>query len=68
MPLNMDANIKDPDAFYQALIQAHEGLSDEESQALNARLIIVLANQVGDKETLAQALELAKTMEAPAGL
>ena len=68
MSLNMDANIKDPDAFYHALIKAHEGLSNEESQALNARLIIVLANQVGDRETLAQALELAKTMEAPQGL
>lgn len=66
MPLNMKANIKDPDAFYHALIKAHEGLSDEESEALNARLIIILANQVGDMETLAQALDLAKTMEVPA--
>ncbi|WP_417320551.1 DUF2783 domain-containing protein [Emcibacter sp.] len=68
MTLNMKANIKDPDSFYHALIQAHEGLGDEESQELNARLIIVLANQVGDAEVLKQALELAKTMEAPAVL
>ncbi|WP_321396295.1 DUF2783 domain-containing protein [Emcibacter sp.] len=66
MSLKMDANIKDPDGFYQSLIKAHEGLSDEESQAMNARLIIILANQVGDPETLQQALELARTMEAPA--
>jgi len=53
-------NIPAPDDFYAALIGAHEGLSDEESAALNARLILILANQIGDMEVLRQALEAAR--------
>lgn len=53
-------NIPDPDGFYADLIDAHDGLSEEESTALNARLILILANQIGDRELLAEALEMAK--------
>ena len=48
------------DDFYAALMAAHEGLSFEESARLNARLVLLLANQVGDLETLRAALEAAK--------
>jgi hypothetical protein len=54
-------NIADPDEFYAALIAAHEGLSDDESAAFNARLILLLANHVGDHDALMQALEAART-------
>lgn len=60
MTLTLDPNITDPDGFYEKLLKAHEGLSDEESEALNARLILILANQIGDANTLTEALEAAK--------
>ncbi len=55
-----DLNIREPDDFYEALIETHRGLSDEESRHLNARLILILANQVGDREVLTEALRLAR--------
>lgn len=60
MALNTQPNIERPDDFYQALIEAHAGLSEQESAALNARLILLLANQVGDLETLKAAIAAAK--------
>lgn len=42
----------DSDAFYEALLNAHQGLTREESEALNARLVLLLANAVGDLNTL----------------
>ena len=60
MPLNTDANIDRADDFYQSLIDAHSGLSEAQSAALNARLILVLANQVGEYETLRAALAVAR--------
>ena len=59
MPLTLDPNWQDGDAFFEALVAAHEGLSGEESHAFNARLILILANHVADTEALAQALDLA---------
>ncbi|NRG16731.1 DUF2783 domain-containing protein [Rhizobiales bacterium] len=58
--LTLKANIDRPDDFYADLLAAHEGLSKAESDALNARLIFVLANQIGDREVLRQALAAAK--------
>ena len=52
-------NIPDPDGFYADFIAAHAGLSEAESHALNARLILILANHIGDRAVLAQALRLA---------
>lgn len=48
------------DDFYQALIEAHRGLSDDESLELNARLILMLSNHIGDLAVLREALELAR--------
>ena len=60
MPLTVEPNIKDPDGFYDELLAAHQGLSPEESEALNARLILVMANHIGDRDTLREALKAAK--------
>ena len=50
--MNTEPAISEPDTFYAALIAAHEGRSDAESAELNARLVFLLANQVGDLQTL----------------
>jgi hypothetical protein len=60
MTLDSQTNIQQPDDFYQALIDAHVGLTDEQSAALNARLVLLLANQVGDLATLQQAIAAAR--------
>ncbi|SPF78882.1 hypothetical protein ALP8811_02814 [Aliiroseovarius pelagivivens] len=57
--LNTDPNIKSPDDFYASLLAAHEELSKEESDALNARLILILCNHIGDTQALDAALQLA---------
>lgn len=60
MTLTLTPNLTDTDGFYEALIKAHEGLSKQESDAFNARLILVLANHIGEKTILDAALEAAK--------
>lgn len=50
----------DADGFYEQLLDAHLGLSPEQSEALNARLILLLANQIGDAEVLARCILVAK--------
>ena len=61
MALTLTPNLPDPDDFYDELLQAHEGLSKEESDAFNARLILILCNHIGDRSTLRAALEAAQT-------
>jgi hypothetical protein len=58
--MNTALNLQDADGFYERLLDAHHGLSREESERLNARLILLLANQVGDAELLAQCIEAAR--------
>ena len=58
--LNLTPNLPDPDGFYEELIRAHEGLSKEQSDAFNARLILTLANHIGDRAVLTAALAAAK--------
>ena len=67
-PLNIEPNISAPDEFYEALIDAHRGLTLQQSQALNARLILLLANHVGDVGVLREALRHARQCidDAPA--
>jgi hypothetical protein len=57
--LNTSPNIADPDGFYNTLIQLHENLSAEQSQKLNARLLLLLANHIGDTAVLNDALAIA---------
>ncbi|MHA7888658.1 MULTISPECIES: DUF2783 domain-containing protein [Roseicyclus] len=59
MFLNTLPNITDPDGFYAELLGVHEGLSDEDSIALNARLVLILANHIGDRAILTEALAVA---------
>ena len=59
MNLKLMPNIPDPDGFYDELLRAHEGLSEDESVAFNARLILTLANHIGDRDVLRAALEAA---------
>ncbi len=60
MPLILNPNIANADDFYAELLTIHEGLSKAESDALNARLILILANHIGDREVLTAALATAK--------
>ena len=60
MALNLAPNITDPDGFYDELLAVHQDLTKEESDALNARLILILANHIGDRDTLRDALAAAK--------
>ena len=53
------AKITDPDKFYEALLNAHQGLSPVQSEALNARIILVLANQIGDTSVLIDSINAA---------
>ena len=60
--LVLTANIPGADDFYAELIDAHEGLSKDESDALNARLVLTLANHIGDRAVLTEALAAAKAV------
>ncbi|MFC4174915.1 DUF2783 domain-containing protein [Microvirga sp. GCM10011540] len=55
-----ESRFPDPDRAYRALIEAHRGLSDEESAALNSHLVLILANHIGDQAVLQEAIALAK--------
>ena len=79
MPLMIESNFHRPgrrdvrdftpgDDFYQALLDAHQGLSDEQSALLNAELVLLLANHIGDLDVIGQALVLARAgLAAAAG-
>ena len=60
MPLTLSPNIAQPDQFYETLLRAHDGLSAEDSSALNARLVLILSNHIGDPEILKDALRAAE--------
>lgn len=71
MPLNTQPNFGIPgeryrhpympgDAFYDRLVSAHRGLSDEQSELLQARLVLLLANHIGDLRVLDEAIALAR--------
>ncbi len=57
--LNTDPNIVDPDGFYAQLLAQHDGLSKDQSDAFNARLILLLANHIGDPQVISDALDTA---------
>ena len=66
MKLITDPHLSTPDDFYEALIDAHRDLSPAESQALNARLVLLLANHIGALDVLQEALTAARESAAPA--
>jgi predicted LPLAT superfamily acyltransferase len=55
-----DPHLESPDDFYEALIETHRDLDSAASQALNARLVLLLANHIGSLEVLREALALAR--------
>jgi Protein of unknown function (DUF2783) len=59
-PLNTELNLANPDDVYEALINAHRGLSAEQSQLLNAKLILLLVNHIGDRGVINAALTKAR--------
>lgn len=65
--LNTEPNIASPDDFYEALIDAHRDLTPEQSALLNAKLILLLANHVGDLGVLREAITKARKGITPAG-
>jgi hypothetical protein len=60
MTIRLDPNIEAPDDFYQALIDTHRDLDEAQSQLVNAKLILLLANHIGDMQVLREALRLAR--------
>jgi len=64
-----EPRIANPDGFYAALLAAHEGLSEAQSADLNARLVLLLANQCGDQAVLLGCIRAAAedptTIQAP---
>lgn len=58
--MTTQANFEDADDFYERLLDAHQGLSREQSEALNARLILSMANAIGSSALLAACLNIAK--------
>lgn len=60
MPLNLEPNLTQPDDFYEALIDMHRGLDEAQSHHVNARLVLVLANHIGDLDVLREAMRVAR--------
>ena len=58
--LNTELNLAAPDDFYEELIDLHRGLSDEQSALVNAKLILLLANHIGDRAVLRAAMSAAR--------
>jgi hypothetical protein len=71
MPLNLQPNLSEPgkryfqtftpgDDFYEALIETHKDLTDDQSTLVNAKLVLLLANHVGDLTVLREAMQIAR--------
>ena len=58
--LRVELNIEQPDDFYETLIDLHRDLSEEQSRLVNAKLILLLANHIGDSEILHEAMSIAR--------
>lgn len=58
--LRTETAFANPDDFYSLLIDAHQGLTDEQSAVVNAKLILLLCNHIGDLEVIREALSLAR--------
>ena len=60
MPLSTSSNFPRPDDAFRAVVEAHRGLSDEQSADLDAALVLILANHIGDIDVLREAIALAR--------
>jgi len=61
MALNLKRNIDRPDDFYQELLDMQRDMEEEDVQVMNAKLILILSNHIGDHKTLSEAMSLAKS-------
>jgi len=61
--LNTDPNFTDPDTFYAALTDIHRDRDRDQSERVNARLVLLLANHIGDLGTLQEALSIASDLK-----
>ena len=64
--LDTEPNLAAPDDFYERLIATHRGLSDEDSVLVNAKLVLLLANHIGDADVLDEAMAAARDGAATA--
>jgi hypothetical protein len=60
MNLSTSSNFRDPDSAYRGVVEAHRGLSATQSADLDAALVLILANHIGDADVLRDAIALAK--------
>jgi Protein of unknown function (DUF2783) len=67
MALSTRSNFEKPDDAFRMIVEAHRGLSDEANADLDAALVLVLANHIGDLDVLREAIELAKRRMLEAG-
>jgi hypothetical protein len=67
MTLSTSSNFTKPDDAFRAVVEAHRGLTEEQSADLNASLVLILANHIGDVEVLREAIALAKRRMVGAG-
>lgn len=58
--LNIEANLARPDDFYESLIDLHRDLTRDESELVNCKLLLLLANHVGDADVLRDAMRRAR--------
>ncbi len=61
--MKITPHFQDADGFYEQLLDAHAGLSPQDSELFNARLILLLANQVGDARVLKECIEAARQFD-----
>ena len=67
MALSTSSNFAKPDDAFRAVVEAHRGLNDEQSAALDAALVLILANHIGDLDVLREAIALAQRRMLAAG-
>ena len=67
MSLSTSSNFAKPDDAYRAIVEAHRGLSEAQSADLDAALVLILANHIGDIDVLHEAIALAKRRMLEAG-
>ena len=60
MPLTRQPNIPSPDSFYEELIGAQRDMTDEHADMLMAKLVLILANHIGERSVLTEAIALAR--------
>lgn len=65
MPLDTTPRLDDPDAVFAALVQAHHGLDPAASRQLDAALVLLLANQVGESAVVFEAIAVARGLAEP---